>query len=57
MYRPDGTADQFSIAPVTTGDFTAKEVAQVRAALRFLRLRCGSWATHARTILNESTLS
>lgn len=36
-----------SKVPVATGDFTAKEVAHVRAALRSLRLRCGSWVTLA----------
>jgi plasmid maintenance system antidote protein VapI len=46
------------MAPVATGDFTAKEVAHVRAALRFLRLRCGSWATLAPALrFNETTLS
>jgi hypothetical protein len=47
-----------STTPVATSDFTAKEVTHVRAALRFLRLRCGSWATLARAIrFNETTLS
>jgi hypothetical protein len=46
-----------SIAPVATGDFTAKEVANVRAALRFLHVRCGTWAALARVIgFKESTL-
>jgi hypothetical protein len=34
-----------SLEPIAAGDFTAKEVKHVRAALRFLRLRCGTWAT------------
>jgi len=47
-----------STTPVATGDFTAKEVAHVRGALRFLRLRCGSWATLARALrFHETTLS
>lgn len=47
-----------SIAPVATDDFTAKEVANVRAALRFLHLRCGTWATAARVLrFNQTTLA
>jgi hypothetical protein len=47
-----------STTPVATSDFTAKEVAHVRAALRFLRLRCGSWATLARALrFHETTLT
>lgn len=47
-----------SRTPVATGDFTAKEVAHTRAALRFLRLRCGSWSTLARALrYNNMTVS
>jgi hypothetical protein len=46
-----------STAPVATGDFTVKEVTHVRAALRFLRLRCGTWAILANALrLKDSTL-
>ena len=44
-----------SLAPVATGDFTAKEVTHVRAALRFLRFRCGTWATLARALRFKDT--
>ena len=37
-----------SVQPAATRDFTAKEVAAVRGALRFLRLRCGAWAPLAK---------
>lgn len=40
-----------------TGDLTKLEQAHVRAALRFLRARCGGWATLAKALhLGESTL-
>ena len=44
-----------SIAPAATGDFTAKEVAAVRGALRFLHLRCGTWDTLARALKFKAT--
>lgn len=47
-----------STAPVATGDFTAKEVTHLRAALRFLRLRCGTWAILAKALrLKDTTLA
>lgn len=47
-----------SVQPAATGDFTAKEVAAVRGALRFLHLRCGTWAVLARAIgFKASTLT
>jgi len=39
-----------SVQPVATRDFTAKEVAAVRGALHFLRLRCGAWAPLAKAL-------
>jgi plasmid maintenance system antidote protein VapI len=46
-----------STVPASTGDFTAKEVTHVRAALRFLRLRCGTWVTVAKALrMRHSTL-
>lgn len=39
-----------SAQPAATRDFTAKEVAAVRGALRFLRLRCGTWAPLAKAL-------
>jgi hypothetical protein len=39
-----------SVQPAATRDFTAKEVAAVRGALRFLRLRCGAWAPLAKAL-------
>jgi hypothetical protein len=44
-----------SLAPVATGDFSVKEVANVRAALRFLRLRCGTWAVLAQALRFKET--
>jgi hypothetical protein len=44
-----------SLPPAATSDFTASEVAHVRAALRFLHLRCGRWATLARAIRFKAT--
>ncbi len=46
-----------SLAPPTTGDFTASEVAHVRGALNFLHRRCGTWETLARALkFGDSTL-
>jgi hypothetical protein len=40
------------------GDLTASEQASVRAALKFLRVRCGSWATLAKVLkIGESTVA
>jgi hypothetical protein len=45
-----------SAEPVATGDFTAKEVSNIRAALRFLRARCYRWEILAKTLrLGESS--
>jgi hypothetical protein len=39
-------------------DFTAQEQLHVRAALRFLRSRCGTWSTLARALrFGESTIA
>lgn len=39
-------------------DLAASEQTNVRTALKFLRLRCGTWAVLARTLrFGESTLS
>lgn len=47
-----------STASAATGDFTVKEVTHVRAALRFLRLRCGTWTILAKALrLNDNTLA
>lgn len=47
-----------SLAPVATADFTAKEVLHLRAALRFLRLRCSTWAVLAKALrFGDSTLA
>jgi len=47
-----------SAEPIATRDFTAKEVAHVRAALRFLRARCGRWEILAKALrLGESSLA
>lgn len=42
---------------MTAMDLTTKEQAHVRAALRFLRARCGGWAPLAKVLhLKETTL-
>jgi hypothetical protein len=47
-----------SLTPVATGDFTAKEVAHVRAALRFLHLRCSTWAVVGKALrFNQTTVA
>ena len=47
-----------STAPAATFDFTVKEVTHVRAALRFLRLRCGTWTILAKALrLHDTTLA
>lgn len=39
-------------------DLTADEQKNVRAALQFLRLRCGTWATVAKALrMGESTIA
>jgi len=46
-----------SIAPVASGDFTAKEILHVRAALNFLHRRCGTWAPLGRALrFNQTSL-
>jgi hypothetical protein len=43
---------------VSTADLTPQEQSHVRAALRFLRTRSGTWATLAQAMrLGESTLA
>jgi hypothetical protein len=47
-----------AVATQETGDLTKQEQANVRAALRFLRARCGGWASVAKVLhLGESTLA
>jgi hypothetical protein len=46
-----------SKGPVATSDFTAEEVACVRAALHFLHVRCGTWEPLAKVLrFKASTL-
>lgn len=41
-----------------TPDLTAQEQTHVRTALKFLRLRCGTWAVTAKALrLGESTIA
>jgi hypothetical protein len=43
---------------VKAPDLTAEEQVRVRAALRFLRLRCGGWAPLARALhLKDTTVA
>ena len=36
--------------PMPRGDLTAEEISHLRTAMRFLRVRCGSWASLAKAI-------
>ena len=46
------------VAAVGSADLTAKEQANARAALKFLRVRCGTWGTLARALrFKHTTLS
>lgn len=54
----DGQAQQVALTlpsstkprPMPRGDLTAEEIGHLRTAMRFLRVRCGSWASLAKAI-------
>lgn len=60
--KPDATQAALALPPPpsrapTKADLTGDEMAHVRAALKFMRLRCGGWAALTKTLrLNSKSL-